>query len=103
MRRAFARQWRILLISCLIVCLPGCTDAGQKAKIETKRPAETIKLMNAQAETMKLKIELLQAQRKQVEYEYSAMCYKDKRWRDYTGQIEAITKQLEQFLMGVSK
>lgn len=103
MRRAVTRQWRILLILCLFICFPGCSDAGQKQKIETKRPAETVKLMNSKAETMKLKIELLQAKRKQVEYEYSAMCYKDKRWRDYTGQIEEMTKQLEQFLMGVSK
>lgn len=103
MRRTVTRQWRILLIFCLLICFPGCTDAGQPDKIETKRPVHTEKLLNAQAEIMKLKIELLQARRKQVEYEYSALCYKDPRWREYTGQIEAITKQLEQFLIGGAK
>ena len=95
---------RYFIILCVVFMLTGCAHAQEKPVMsEAERATQVIEKLNEKAEIYKLKIQLLQAQRKQVEYEYTASCYKDKRWRDYTGQIEELTRQLEQFLLGAGK
>lgn len=98
--------WIWIVFGCF-----GCAEAGDEAlspaikspAVDAKDAKAVVEALNLRAENMKLQIQLLQAQRKQVEYEYSAQCYKDKRWRDFTGRIEDLTRQLEQYLIGASK
>ena len=94
---------RLFIIVLMLAFLSGCAHAQEKPEIsEAEQAQQVINALNEKAEIFKLKIQLLHAQRKQIEYEYSANCYKDKRWRDYTGQIEDLTRQLNQFLIGAT-
>lgn len=101
----------VIIVAALIVAgISACRADDSAAPAPVKTPAVAAKeaqavidLLNLKTENMKLRIELLQARRKIIEYEYSANCYKDRRWRDATAQIETITQQLEQLLIGAAQ
>lgn len=95
---------RYFIILCAVFMLAGCAHAQEKPiTSEADQAMQVVEKLNEKAEIYKLKIQLLQAQRKQVEYEYTASCYKDKRWRDYTSQIESLAQELNSFLIGAGK